>query len=52
MSDEDWDDENFQDVIVEFPQKEFVEVELTTREYDHAEAISRATENLCGEEEA
>lgn len=30
---------------------ECVEVEITTREYDHAEAISRATENLCGEEE-
>ena len=26
-------------------------VEIVTREYDHAEAISRATENLCGEEE-
>lgn len=31
--------------------KECLEVEVTTREYDHAEAIKRATENLCGEEE-
>ena len=32
-------------------EKEYVEVKITTREYDHAEAIKRATENLCGGEE-
>lgn len=25
--------------------------EIVTREYDHADAVKRATENLCGEDE-
>lgn len=26
-------------------------IEVITKEYDHADAIRKATENLCGEEE-
>lgn len=40
-----------EEILKKAEEKECVEVEITTREYDHAEAISRATENLCGEEE-